>query len=719
MEFRSRMLLLAALSSCLGVAGRDLYVDSVSGSDSNSGTTAQEARRTLDALATMELAPGDRVLLKRGSTFRRPLTFLGDGTQTEPIVVRSYGTGPKPEVLGSVRIKDWERHENGVYRTTLPRQRGYDSQVFSVYEYVPGLVPRRLLRRTDGLPEKPATFHFDTASRALHVVPREGTDPRETGLEVPVWQELVTLTGRSWIRIEGLTFLFGGRRHIVMRDCRDVEVRGCASLFVGLYGNPNIHMAKCERVSVLDCFLYENVNCGVHLTDQTTRCRVAGCTIVKCWSNDGVTIHSGGRDKDGVRQGVAGDHNIVENNVIGLCPEESIDITSGDYHLIRGNICYGNGNPGIIVGHDSDHIRIEDNISFGNARSGIQVGGNPAEGARGGNTVVGNLVYDNGYPGLEIQGNDTLVCHNTVVDAVDRAAVRINDRGRGSRILNNIIVSSSPDIRHPSVQFLLGNPRSFGVELNHNVYFSAARPDGRVVQTDEGNFTLAEMQTRYGTSSRSLAANPRFAPGRERHYLLTPDSPAVGRGTDTGLGGGVGGRDCGWRQHGASAAPPAYPEALITGDDDHGAVLWLWGKGPVPQAGPAPPFIQQDPGEQAGACAEHARACEQRKDMLGAWRWYEAALFHLPESAAGARDIRDRVAQFSADDRLLRGARRQFAEGALLRAQHYLAQGKKKWPLIAHYLQVAARSAEEGTQTQSQAARLLEEHHQALSAHVR
>ena len=707
------------MAPCCVVSGRDYVFDSVAGADANDGTSREAPYQTLAPLAPRRLVPGDRVLLKCGSVFRGVLAFEGNGTETAPIQVIAYGTGPKPEILGSIRITDWQQHDDGLYSTVLPSERGYDTDLFSVHAYEPDSVPRRMLRNRDVLPTAEGTFHFDPASRLLHVKTWQGLDPREAGLEVPVRQELLTLRQRSWLRFEGLTLLFGGRRHIVIRESHDLEIRDCASLFVGLYGNPNISMIKCERVNVLGCFLYESVNCGVYLSDQTTRCRIADCTIVKCWSNDGVTIHSGGRDNNGVRQGIAGDHNIIENNVIGLCPEESIDITSGDEHIIRGNICYGNGNPGIIVGHDSDHIRIENNISFGNARSGIHVAGQEAEGARGHNIVAGNLMYDNGYPGLEIQSNDTLVCNNTVVDATARAAVRINALGHGSRILNNIIVTTTPEIRHPSLQFLLGNPRSFDVELDHNLFFSAARPDGRFIQTDEGNFTLAEMSARYASSLHSFVAKPGFAPTPQRHYRLTADSPAVNRGRDVGLHERDTQPDCGWQQHEGAVPPPTYPAALITGAADHDVVLWLWGKAARPPSQSDLPFAQPDVPQLVQACLVRARDYEQQEDWLNAWRWYEAALFRLPEAAEEAKQIRERVTQFAADDRLLAMAREQFAERTLLRAQHFLSLPKKKWPLIAHYLQVAARSAGQDSSIRRQAEQLLTEHRDAVSAQLR
>ena len=134
----------------------------------------------------------------------------------------------------------------------------------------------------------------------------------------------------------------------------------------------------------------------------------------------------------------------------------------------------------------------------------------------------------------------------------------------------------------------------------------------------------------------------------------------------------------------------------------------------MPEQLPPAPFTRRDSMEQARERLEKARAPEQEGNTLEAWRWYEAALFLLPESAPEAETIRNRVARFSSDERLLRGAKRQFAEAALLRAEHFLGLRKKKWPLIAHYLRVAAGSAEEGTETQARAQRLLREHRQSL-----
>ncbi|MDP6354560.1 MAG: right-handed parallel beta-helix repeat-containing protein [Planctomycetota bacterium] len=612
----------ALTAACLPVHATEYFFDSQSGLDTNTGTDIKAPMQTLRRLSTLELRPRDTVRLKRGSTFRGRLAFRNNGVKGNPIRLASYGVGPKPEILGSVRLKDWQKHEGTVYKHSLPAKRFIDQKmVYSVYEYDSAEVPVRLLRSAK-IPTRAGRFFFDKSTFTLYLTTSDGAEPSQRRIEVPVIEQLVDLTDRSWIEIDGLSFLFGNCRHIAISNSHDVTIRNCASLFVGFYGNPNILILRgSQRVTVADCFLYENTNCGVYISSGSTRCVVSGCTIVKCQSNDGVTIHSGGRDKNGVRQGLAGDHNVIENNVIGLCPEESIDITSGDHHVIRGNVCYGNGNPGIIVGHDSDHILIENNISFGNARSGIHIAGNEKEGARGNNRVARNLVYDNGYPGLEIQARKTEVFNNTVVNSRERVAIRINSKALGSVLRNNLVVTLDPGIRHPSLQFLGGTPSSFDVKLSHNFFYHVAKPDGRVLQTNEGNFTPAAFLAKYGTGKASQFVAPKFEEESVRHYFLTGGSPGIDGGTDVGLPFAGKAPDAGWKELGSEADAPRYPNVIIDGKEDDAAILYLWGKSKAPPKKPK----QQTSRSRVEDSLSRGMLCESKGDFTEATIWYHMA----------------------------------------------------------------------------------------------
>lgn len=83
------------------VGGTTYYVDSASGSDSNSGTSESAAWNSLDKVSQTNFLPGDQILLKAGSIWNGQQLYLDDsGTSAAPIVVDIYGTGDKPIING-------------------------------------------------------------------------------------------------------------------------------------------------------------------------------------------------------------------------------------------------------------------------------------------------------------------------------------------------------------------------------------------------------------------------------------------------------------------------------------------------------------------------------------------------------------------------------------------------------------------------------------------
>ena len=72
------------------------YVDSVHGSDKNSGSTAGQAIQSIEKLESIKLHPGDTVLFARGSTFTSTYNLTSSGTAGHPITLGAYGTGDAP-----------------------------------------------------------------------------------------------------------------------------------------------------------------------------------------------------------------------------------------------------------------------------------------------------------------------------------------------------------------------------------------------------------------------------------------------------------------------------------------------------------------------------------------------------------------------------------------------------------------------------------------------
>lgn len=82
----------------VSAAGSSYYVDSNSGNDSNSGTSANAAWRTLTKVNSINFSPGDKILFKAGGTWTGQLCPRGSGANGSPIVIDMYGSGNKPVI---------------------------------------------------------------------------------------------------------------------------------------------------------------------------------------------------------------------------------------------------------------------------------------------------------------------------------------------------------------------------------------------------------------------------------------------------------------------------------------------------------------------------------------------------------------------------------------------------------------------------------------------
>ena len=117
---RMRWLVLqAAILPCLllggaaaSAGGTAYYVDSSGGSDDHNGTSAQSAWKSLAKFDSIELKPGDKILLKAGCRFAGRLRPRGSGAEGKPIVIDRYGDGADPVVAGQGKVDSTIRLHN-------------------------------------------------------------------------------------------------------------------------------------------------------------------------------------------------------------------------------------------------------------------------------------------------------------------------------------------------------------------------------------------------------------------------------------------------------------------------------------------------------------------------------------------------------------------------------------------------------------------------------
>jgi hypothetical protein len=82
----------------VSAAAATFYVDSVSGSDSNPGTSSSAAWRTLGKVNGVSFQPGDTVNFNRGGVWQGELRIKSNGTATSAVTYQAYGSGPAPQI---------------------------------------------------------------------------------------------------------------------------------------------------------------------------------------------------------------------------------------------------------------------------------------------------------------------------------------------------------------------------------------------------------------------------------------------------------------------------------------------------------------------------------------------------------------------------------------------------------------------------------------------
>ncbi len=91
----------------------DYYIDSRTGSNENAGTSEDQAWQDFSPVNDTDLAPGDRLLLKRGSHIRQQLRVGAVGEPGNRITITAYGSGPRPVVEGDPHRACEEIHQRG------------------------------------------------------------------------------------------------------------------------------------------------------------------------------------------------------------------------------------------------------------------------------------------------------------------------------------------------------------------------------------------------------------------------------------------------------------------------------------------------------------------------------------------------------------------------------------------------------------------------------
>jgi len=116
------MTLIFFFSFCTVASATTYYVSSSSGSDTNTGTSANAAWATIAYVNAQSFQAGDSILFKRGDVWNESLAPPSSGASGNPITFDAYGTGTAPNLTGyyAVAASSWVHVTANVWKAPLP-----------------------------------------------------------------------------------------------------------------------------------------------------------------------------------------------------------------------------------------------------------------------------------------------------------------------------------------------------------------------------------------------------------------------------------------------------------------------------------------------------------------------------------------------------------------------------------------------------------------------
>jgi hypothetical protein len=99
---KKRIILLACLSAIIisETHATNYYINSTEGRDRWRGTSRENPWKSLEPVRSITFLPGDSILFACGGAWQGSLQPKGSGHYGRPIVIASYGSGPKPALHG-------------------------------------------------------------------------------------------------------------------------------------------------------------------------------------------------------------------------------------------------------------------------------------------------------------------------------------------------------------------------------------------------------------------------------------------------------------------------------------------------------------------------------------------------------------------------------------------------------------------------------------------
>ena len=230
----------------MGGAARRYYVDTTGGNDANTGHSAGAAWKTIAKVNASTFLPRERVLFKRGETWREQLTIPSSGASGRPIYFGAYGSGNLPIITGASNITGFADGGSDIWDvgsiTTQPL-------VVVIGNNAPQLKAANRAACTT-----PGSWYW--AANTLSVYATSNPDGT---VEAGQRNRAIDTNGKAYLTFENLTIKHSNALHstgggiwistgntIIVDGCTIIEHAGCGVLISGVSASVSIQDATAN-----------------------------------------------------------------------------------------------------------------------------------------------------------------------------------------------------------------------------------------------------------------------------------------------------------------------------------------------------------------------------------------------------------------------------------------------------------------------------------------